>query len=1634
MQRLHTKRRGFPSSFSLAASIALLAILTAASCACLLAGSAWSAPGDEQADSSANESTITVKALYGDIEVTDQYGIIHEVASGSASSFEGAEPEFIRLKGSAEKEVEVRIETEDGITIEDPAVFGEGAWFRDVSFSGTDKSAIVGQPSEPSIALFASSTPSESQPEVGDVFKGKCNISNVSQNGTDGSVNYVICSPKSGILTSFPGITAYCADHSAAAPKVGQEFDYTYTITSVNKKTGQVRGSFYASSVSGSTDGVTTDSSGRLTGYQRVTVTVIISRDYTGYMRLKKVSTASSMTSSSSFYSLDGATYRIYDDRECTERSGYDDLVTKEGEYVKSEAIGAGTYYVKEVKASKGFELSNKVYKVEVVASETATVGIEVDGKTVVTETPRHNPSKFVLAKLDNENGQGWAQGDATLQGAQYKVEYYEGQYSTIDGARASGTLKTQWTFTSDSNGKINMSNEAYLVEGTLYKDNDGDVIFPLGTYVIYETQPSYGYLLSDEKILVQIIKDSASDETIFKGPVVKGSSIQGSGSTYSTYSNVIMMHEPPLKGSMRLEKSDITTGAIPQGDAELEGTTFEVRNASRNPILYGGRLVNPNELIDSLAIPANGTIVDLPIRSLPFGTYSVREVKAGTGYRISETNARIFTVTYDGQIYDMTGNAAFKNSPQTGLAIISKKDRETEDGSAQGDATLEGTEFQIENNSVNPISYKNSIIQPGEIVDTIETDASGSCPDVELPYGTYTIQETKASEGYLLTDTQPRKFSVRQDGQRLEFEFANDPIRGSLELEKRDLETGELSPIGCATLEGTRFDVTNLSKSKVVVSGNTYKQNEICATLYTNENGVASLAIRSLPYGTYAVQETKASEGYLLTDGEPRVFTIRQDGEIAFYGKGDNADKSKKGDAFYNQVMREDLELVKVRGDTGEHLAEIPFEITSKTTGERHVLVADENGEARTASSWNPHTRNTNFNDDAHEESFDKYAGVWWGTNANGTKSEANDDLCALPYDDYHFKELPVSANQRFELVEFDFSVKRNGYTIDLGTIENNPPAIIQTPSISTTASDATDGDKCAYASGKCKLNDQVTYMNLEVGQTYRLSASLLDAEDLQLVPNAEKSLEFTPEASFGSIVIEMECDTLCVAGRDVVFFEELSLGDETVCSHKDPDDAAQRVAIMKPEVVTYAHDSHDGDKTLVSDFDSYIVDDVKLENLEPNISYTLYGIIMDSRTHLPATTAVGESAISSTEDELRCYWDNLLSLLRADATITESGYFCDIAYSKKVDIPAIEKFLSENSDITDSIDIVSKQFTPTSASMTTSLDYPVSSDLPDGDFVIFDLLLHDDIVVAVHADTANADESFQIIQPKISTTAQDKTDKDHVILPSKEAKIIDSVEYEGLISGAEYEISGTLMDKDTGKALYINDKLVESTQTFIPNSDSGCVEVCFSFDASELDEGSVLVAFERLNKDGKMVAEHADIDSKSQTVSLNSITPGGTVPGNYIPDGGTYYKTGYIPKHTPLAAFAFLSIACASYLAILARRKYCWAPNSRAMHDKHKWARIPNLNATHIKRKWLGIPNLNAALSRHMQTFMRDARVALSKSKWRFAFVAREMLSRYKWRFAISARAMLNRYKWRFATVANAAVSKCKNILKIR
>ncbi|MCE4816377.1 SrtB-anchored collagen-binding adhesin, partial [Clostridioides difficile] len=349
------------------------------------------------------------------------------------------------------------------------------------------------------------------------------------------------------------------------------------------------------------------------------------------------------------------------------------------------------------------------------------------------------------------------------------------------------------------------------------------------------------------------------------------------------------------------------------------------------------------------------------------------------------------------------------------------------------------------------------------------------------------------------------------------------------------------------------------------------------------------------LPYGKFRIVESEAPDGYLTDGAKPIDFAITENGKIV--------DLTDEAHSIYNQIKRGDIEGVKIGAGTHKRLADVPFRITSKTTGESHVVVTDDNGQFSTSAEWTSHKHNTN----AGKTSED---GVWFGT------SEADDSKGALPYDTYIIEEMRCDSNKGFELIPpFEIVVSRNNLVIDLGTLTDEYEKEI---SIHTTAT-SKDSEKTILAGKEVTIVDTVKLDGLTKGTKYQLKGwQMLKEENAELIidgKRVENDYTFIADDEEMKVEISYTFNASELGGKNLVTFEELydlSNPDEPVkvAEHKDIEDDGQTVLITERiiKIHTTATDK-DGNKEIEAGKDVTIIDTVTLEGLEVGTQYKLVG-----------------------------------------------------------------------------------------------------------------------------------------------------------------------------------------------------------------------------------------------------------------------------------------------------------------------------------------------------------------------------------------------------------------------------------------
>ena len=871
--------------------------------------------------------------------------------------------------------------------------------------------------------------------------------------------------------------------------------------------------------------------------------------------------------------------------------------------------------------------------------------------------------------------------------------------------------------------------------------------------------------------------------------------------------------------------------------------------------------------------------------------TFYAKEVSPSPGYAL------------DPEVHEVSPENGYafasEEPPVTARVVLKKVDAETGAGTAQGDATLDGAVYQA--------SYER-----GGETETVEgTTVGGTIVFEGIPLGEVEIREASPSGGYLL-DREVHRIEVTaemaQSGGAVvevspEGEFGELVQRGGFiigkgDAERYDHEDGTFWNYaqGDATFEGAEFTVYNRSEAAVwhdangdgeVQDAEMIAPDGVVAVLSTEYNEsldawTASTGVRALPYGTYEIVETKAPEGYTGEGIVSHVVEIREDGQF---------DQLVEADGILNEVVRggvqvqkNDLELgqseaiggaghssIDDAGHLGTSLEGIEF--TIENASEHGVMVGGTyyptgSVVAVIETAWNPEAQAYTallVEDFIDSADIVESAGVWFGLGEHGSMAEPDDALGALPYGEYTIEELRCEANEGYALWSDTFNVSRDttdtSLDVDLGTVDDVPE-----PRIDTVALDKADGDHSLAPDGGAVIVDEVSYANLPLEELVARGWLVDKATGDPLTAGGEEvrsEKAFEPISPYGTVEVDFAFDASGLAGTDIVVFEQILLDGKVIAEHADLLDADQTVAVGEaPEIGTVATDAADGDHEASADGTARIDDQVFYTGLDQGEPHRLEGVLMDPETGEP---------------------------LLVDGEAVEAGL----------------------------------EFTPAEASGFAVVSFELDASSLEGRSTVAFERLYDaeGNLVASHEDLGDEGQTVSFTQPspEIGTTATDGDDGDHEAYADADVTIVDEVRYENLEAGVEHVMVGTLIDRDAAAPVEKDGEPLTVEVPFTPEDADGTVEVVFRFDGSEL-AGRTLVAFEELQLDGEVIAEHKDPDDEGQSVDL--VEPPSETPGEPSKPGGKLPQTGDSLPVIPIACLAGAALTAVG-AALMARRQ---------------------------------------------------------------------------------------------------------------
>ena len=918
------------------------------------------------------------------------------------------------------------------------------------------------------------------------------------------------------------------------------------------------------------------------------------------------------------------------------------------------------------------------------------------------------------------------------------------------------------------------------------------------------------------------------------------------SGKTASvTFKNVLK------KWNLTVTKTDAEKKTA-QGDATLTGA------------VYG--IYNDGKLIDKYTTDKNGSFTTSYY--VCGDNWILKEIVPSEGYLLDETEYHIGS---EAKNYELENNSismvVTEDDIKGKISII----KHTDDGSTKIETPEKGAEFQVYLKSSG--NYANAKETER---DTLVCDEYGFAETKNLPYGTYTVHQTKGWNGTeFIADFD---VFISENNKTYKYLINNASLESYVKIVKVDSETGKQIPYA-----GAGFQIYD-PNGKLVTMTYTYPEVTTIDTFYTNSNGYL-ITPETLPYGKgYSVVEVQAPYGYIL-DSTPVYFDITAENTSEENGvtivkteKKNTPQKGtitveKTGEIFSNVTLSGEEVIIYQPEYSLNGLSDAVFEIYA----DEDITTPD--GTVRAKKDELVATLKTNTKGTATSKQL--YLGKYrvvektapYGFVLNSTVN--------------HIELTYAGQNEKVTNTSTSFTNNRQKVEIDLTKIlEQNEKFNIGSNDEILNVSFGLYADEDLKASNgttipkdglieiiTCDEKGKATFTtDLPLGSYYVKEISTdshyilsdkkypvvfeyagQDFATVHISVNEGEPIE--NEIIYGTIKglkIDRETkETISGALFGLFSINETKFTEET--------------AILTSE-------SNEGGVFEFTDvpYGEYIVRELKpaegyLPNEEnyPIIIYENDEIIEitvenDKIPELKTTAAidgkkeVGATEIFTLEDVVE------YKHLVPGKEYTVKGILMDKATGEPLLIDEKE-IRSETT------------FTPDepTGEVIVSFEFDARYIKEDTGIVVFEGLYSEDKELAVHADIEDDGQTVTVKIPEIGTKASIDGKKEYTA--NGDITIDDVVSYKNLTVGKEYTISGVLIDKATGKAFLVDGEEVCSEVTFTSEKADGEVTVSFTFDGSAISKDTEIVVFETLYRDKLEIAVHADIDDKDQTVTIH-------------------------------------------------------------------------------------------------------------------------------------------------------------------
>ena len=675
------------------------------------------------------------------------------------------------------------------------------------------------------------------------------------------------------------------------------------------------------------------------------TITINLNVEKYGSLKIKKSSANTEMTSGNSCYSLAGAVYGVYN--ADTDKQVATMTTDKNGE-ASVDKILAGSYYVKEKTAPKGYAIDTKAHNITIKSNQTTTLK--------VSDNPQNDPAGVLLQKFDSETGESVPQGDGSLAGAEYTVKYYNALYDSVEDLDGVQPTRT-WVYKTSKTGSILFQYDKPIAEKSdpLYYSTLGTPVIPLGTVTIQETKAPEGYFINDEIYLDQITSvgsaesvhtynkptdDTAQSEQVKKMKVhIFKAGTEESGQM------------PGLEGAeftMKLE-SDVQA-AYDAGYTYAEVWKGIDENGNPQSSVSSARIAAAQLIAPDMAVVTTDENGDAYTEGLPYGTYLGKETKTPKNYESAGDFK--FTVSKDESEVTVENkyiNIYLNDKPMKAQVKMVKKDTDSDKVVSLNSATFKIVALEdIYDRSTGELMFAagDTIKQKvaGQWHSEFTTNSKNEVgtfagedgtifTPLPLEPGKYQVEEIKTPEGFLNLEA-PVKFEIDnirdytqdEDGEyMIEVVVKNEQPKGKITLEKtiEEIEDADFALIDKnADMSGIKFglyaaeDIIDMADGEVK-----FDKGDLVGEYNLSKDG--ELTIEGLWVGDYQLKELETLDGLVLDD---TVYDIN-------ITKTDNTTKViSVAKEVVNKTTRTEITKTDVTGD--KELPGAKLTLTDKETG----------------------------------------------------------------------------------------------------------------------------------------------------------------------------------------------------------------------------------------------------------------------------------------------------------------------------------------------------------------------------------------------------------------------------------------------------------------------------------------------------------------------------------------------------------------------------------------------------------------------------------------------------------------------------------------------------------------------------